>query len=88
MLYIYLRVLYYHSNLYVTMVTEGAYPGRRGFPLSQRSFLLVIYIYLKCSYNITFVTQHGFYICVCLKLFFLFSQNQLTGVRIYLPDYI
>ncbi len=35
MLYIYLPVLYYHGNLYVT---EGAYPGRRGFPLSQRSF--------------------------------------------------
>ncbi len=37
MLYIYLPVLYYHGNLYVT---EGAYPGGRGFPLSLRSFLL------------------------------------------------
>ena len=36
MLYIYLPVLYYQGNLYVT---EGAYPGGRGFPLSQRSFL-------------------------------------------------
>ncbi len=36
MLYIYLLVLYYHGNLYVT---EGAYVGRRGFPLSQRSCL-------------------------------------------------
>ena len=36
MLYIYLPVLYHHGNLYVT---EGAYAGRRGFPLSQRSFL-------------------------------------------------
>ncbi len=36
MLYLYLPVLYYHANLYAT---EGAYPGRRGFPLSQRSFL-------------------------------------------------
>ncbi len=39
MLYIYLPVLYYHGNLYVT---EGAYAGRRGFPLSQRSFLFDI----------------------------------------------
>ncbi len=37
MLYIYLPVLYYHGNKYVT---EGAYAGGRGFPLSQRSFLL------------------------------------------------
>ncbi len=36
MLYIYLPVLYYHGNIYVT---EEAYAGRRGFPLSQRSFL-------------------------------------------------
>ncbi len=36
MLYIYLPVLYYHGNLYVT---EGAYAGGRGFPLSQRYFL-------------------------------------------------
>ncbi len=36
MLYIYLPVLYYHGNLYVT---EGIYAGGRGFPLSQRSFL-------------------------------------------------
>ncbi len=36
MLYIYLPVLYYHGNIYVT---EEAYVGRRGFPLSQRSFL-------------------------------------------------
>ncbi len=39
MLYIYLPVLYYHSNLYIT---EGAYAGGRGFPLSQRSFLLLL----------------------------------------------
>ncbi len=39
MLYIYLPALYYHGNLYVT---EGAYAGGRGFPLSQRSFLFVI----------------------------------------------
>ncbi len=37
MLYIYLPVLYYHGSLYVT---EGAYAGGQGFPLSQRSFLL------------------------------------------------
>ncbi len=42
MLYIHLPVLYYHGNLYVT---EGAYAGGWGFPLSQRSFLLhLIYI--------------------------------------------
>ncbi len=40
MLYIYLPVLYYHGNLYVT---EGAYPGGRGFPMSQRSFLFIMY---------------------------------------------
>ncbi len=39
MLYIYLPVLYYHGNL---NVTEGAYAGRRGFPVSQRSFLLLL----------------------------------------------
>ncbi len=39
MSYIYLPVFYYHGNIYVT---EGAYAGGRGFPLSQRSFLLVI----------------------------------------------
>ncbi len=38
MLYIYLPVLYYHGKL---QVTEGAYIGGRGFPLSQRSFLLM-----------------------------------------------
>ena len=37
MLYIYLPVLYYHGKLYVT---EGAYAGGQGFPLSQRSFLV------------------------------------------------
>ncbi len=37
MLYTYTPILYYHGNL---PVTEGAYAGRRGFPLSQRSFLL------------------------------------------------
>ncbi len=36
MLYIYLPVLYYHGKL---QVTEGAYTGGRGIPLSQRSFL-------------------------------------------------
>ncbi len=36
MLCIYLPVLYYHGNLYVT---EGAYAGGQGFPMSQRSFL-------------------------------------------------
>ncbi len=39
MLYIYLPVLYYHGNLYVT---EEAYACGRGFPLSQRSFLFLI----------------------------------------------
>ncbi len=39
MLYIYLPVLYYHSNLYVT---KGADAGGRGFPLSQRSFLFLL----------------------------------------------
>ncbi len=39
MLYIYLPVLYYHGNL---CVKEGAYAGGRGFPLSQRSFLLLL----------------------------------------------
>ncbi len=39
MLYIYLPVLYYHGNIYVT---EEAYAGGWGFPLSQRSFLLEI----------------------------------------------
>ncbi len=37
MLYIYSPLLYYHGNLYVT---EGAYAGGRGFPLSQRSFFV------------------------------------------------
>ncbi len=37
MLYIYLPVLSYHVNLYVT---AGAYAGGRGFLLSQRSFVL------------------------------------------------
>ncbi len=36
MLYIYLPVLCFYGNLYVT---EGTYAGGRGFPLSQRSFL-------------------------------------------------
>ncbi len=36
MLYIYLPVLYYYGNLYVT---KGSYAGGRGFPLSQRAFL-------------------------------------------------
>ncbi len=39
MLYIYLPALYYHGNLYVT---EGAYPGGRGFLLSQGSFLFIL----------------------------------------------
>ncbi len=39
MLYIYLPVLYYHSNLYII---EGVYAGGRGFPLSQRSFLFML----------------------------------------------
>ncbi len=39
MLYIYLPVLYYYGNLYVT---KGAYAGGRGFLLSQRSFLLLM----------------------------------------------
>ncbi len=39
MLYIYLPVLYYHGNIHVT---EGAFAGGRGFPLSQRSFLFMI----------------------------------------------
>ncbi len=43
MLYIYLPVSYYHGNLYVT---EGAYPGGRGFPLSQRSFLFYLFFLL------------------------------------------
>ncbi len=33
---LYMPILYYHGNL---PVTEGAYAGGRGFPLSQRSFL-------------------------------------------------
>ena len=41
MLNLYLPVLYYHGNLYVT---EGAYAGGRGFPLSQRSFLFIMFI--------------------------------------------
>ncbi len=46
MLYIYLPVLYYHGNLYVT---ERANAGGRGFPLSQRSFLfhLLSFSYIK-----------------------------------------
>ncbi len=43
MLYIYLPVLYYHGNIYVT---EEAYAGRRGCPLSQRSFLLLLLLLL------------------------------------------
>ena len=39
MLYIYLTVLYHHGNLHVT---EEAYAGGRGIPLSQRSFLLLL----------------------------------------------
>ena len=39
MLYIYLPVLYYHGNIYVT---EGAYAGGWGFLLSQRSFLFFL----------------------------------------------
>ena len=39
MLYIYLKVFYYHGNLHVT---EGAYAGGQGFLLSPEwSFLLV-----------------------------------------------
>ena len=46
MLYIYLAVLYYHFNIYVT---EEAYAGRRGFLLSQRSFLVdIIFTMWKC----------------------------------------
>ena len=43
MLYTYLPVLYYHGNIYVT---EGAYAGAWGFPLSQRSFLLYLSLIL------------------------------------------
>ncbi len=39
MLYIYLPVLYFHSNLYVT---EEAYPGGQDFPLSQQAFLVLL----------------------------------------------
>ncbi len=39
MLYIYLPVLYNHGKLYVP---EGVYAGGRGFPLSQRYFLVSI----------------------------------------------
>ncbi len=42
MLYIYLPVLYYHSNLYII---EGVYAGGRGFPLSQRSFLFILHLH-------------------------------------------
>ncbi len=38
-----LPVLYYHGNLHVT---EGAYAGGQGFPLSQRSFLFDLLITL------------------------------------------
>ena len=50
MLYIYLPVLCYHGNLYVT---EGAYPGGRGFPLSsgQRSFLFLCNLRCNCKYR-------------------------------------
>ena len=41
MLYIYLPVLYYHSNLYVG---EEAYACGQGFLLSQRSFLFMLYM--------------------------------------------
>ncbi len=51
MLYIYLPVLYYHGNLYVT---EWAYPGRWGFPLSQRSFLFVVF-YVNVNPTIYYV---------------------------------
>ena len=40
MLYIYLPVLFYYGNLYVT---EGAYAGGRDFLLSQRSFLFLLF---------------------------------------------
>ncbi len=50
MLYIYLPVLYYHGNLYVT---EGAYPSGRGFPLSHRDYHTYIYskLSLTCIHN-------------------------------------
>ncbi len=43
MLYIYLTVLCHHGNLHVT---EGAYAGGRGFPLSQLSFLFFLEVTL------------------------------------------
>ncbi len=48
MLYIHFPVLYYHGNLYVT---EGALPGARGFPLSQRSFLFVLLLFCLLVFN-------------------------------------
>ncbi len=59
MLYIYLPVLYYHSNLYIT---EGAYAGGRGFPLSQRSFLFML------CHTSPFIKPRpcSFLLCVCL----------------------
>ncbi len=40
-IHIFLPVLYYQGNLYVT---KGAYAGGRGFPLSLRFFLFGILI--------------------------------------------
>ncbi len=48
MLHIYLPVLYYHGDIHVT---EGAYAGGRGFPLSQRSFLYVLHTALCMQYQ-------------------------------------
>ncbi len=55
MLYIYLPVLYYHGNLYVT---EGAYAGGRGFPLSQRSFLFKLVLFITVCHPLLILQRN------------------------------
>ena len=69
MLYIYLPVLCYHGNLYVT---EGVYAGGRGFPLSQRSFLFCF-----------FVTFVGHLFAFYLFLFSFITLWRYTGWFLY-----
>ncbi len=80
MAYICLLVLYYHGNLYIT---EGAYPGGRGFPLSQRSFLLSVIFgsspKCKSPRHITACMQCS--VCV------LSNVRVLVTSSLYLPQY-
>ncbi len=54
MLYIYLPVLYYHGNLYVT---EWGLCRPAGFPLSLRSFLLPVVTNTSVTSTLTSTTD-------------------------------